>query len=64
MIALGSGGFWGKGLGWGTQTQLRFLPAAQTDFIFSALGEELGFVGVSLVLLSFGIIFTTLLKSV
>lgn len=60
MIALGSGGFWGKGLGWGTQTQLRFLPAAQTDFIFSALGEELGFVGVSLVLLSFGIIFYNL----
>jgi len=60
MIALGSGGFLGKGLGWGTQTQLRFLPAAQTDFIFSALGEELGFVGVGLVLLSFGIIFYNL----
>jgi len=62
IIALGSGGILGKGLGWGTQTQLRFLPAAQTDFIFSALGEELGFVGVTLVLLSFGIIFYNLFQ--
>lgn len=60
MIALGSGGILGKGLGWGTQTQLRFLPAAQTDFIFSSLGEELGFVGVVLVLFSFGVIFYNL----
>jgi rod shape determining protein RodA len=60
MIAIGSGGLFGKGLGWGTQTQLRFLPAAQTDFIFSSLGEELGFVGVVLVLGSFSIIFYNL----
>ncbi|MDR3031035.1 MAG: rod shape-determining protein RodA [Holosporales bacterium] len=44
-IALGAGGFWGKGLGYGSQCQLNFLPEKQTDFIFSALGEELGFWG-------------------
>ncbi|MDR1288938.1 MAG: rod shape-determining protein RodA [Holosporales bacterium] len=44
-IALGSGGFWGKGLMNGTQCQLDFLPEKQTDFMFAALGEELGFMG-------------------
>ncbi|OGY39548.1 MAG: hypothetical protein A2418_03280 [Candidatus Brennerbacteria bacterium RIFOXYC1_FULL_41_11] len=57
LIAIGSGGFWGKGLGQGTQTQLGFLPAPRTDFIFASIGEELGFIGVSAVLVSFGIIF-------
>ncbi len=41
-IAIGSGGFFGKGFGQGTQTQLGFLPEAQTDFIFSAIAEEGG----------------------
>lgn len=45
MIAVGSGQFFGRGLGHGTQTQLRFLPEHHTDFIFSSLSEELGFVG-------------------
>jgi len=45
-IAVGSGGTWGKGITKGTQTQLRFLPVPHTDFIFSAYGEEHGFVGV------------------
>jgi rod shape determining protein RodA len=44
-IALGSGGFCGKGLLNGSQCQLNFLPEKQTDFVFAALGEELGFVG-------------------
>ncbi len=57
LIALGSGGFWGKGLGKGTQTQLGFLPAPRTDFIFASIGEELGFLGVSAVLASLGVIF-------
>lgn len=57
LIAIGSGGFWGKGLGQGTQTQLGFLPAARTDFIFSAIAEELGFVGVLAVLGSFVVMF-------
>lgn len=52
QIALGSGGFCGKGLLNGTQCQLNFLPEKQTDFVFAALGEELGFMGcVFLVLL-------------
>lgn len=45
MIAIGSGGFFGKGLFSGTQTQLDFVPARHTDFIFSVIGEELGFLG-------------------
>jgi rod shape determining protein RodA len=45
-IAVGSGGVWGRGVTKGTQTQLRFLPVAHTDFIFSAFAEENGIVGV------------------
>lgn len=45
MIAVGSGGFFGKGLFAGSQTQLDFLPARHTDFIFSVVAEELGFLG-------------------
>ncbi len=52
-VAIGSGGLWGKGWTHGTQTQLRFLPEQHTDFIFSVVGEEFGFLGVSLVLLAF-----------
>jgi len=46
QIAVGSGGLTGKGYGQGTQTQLGYLPARQTDFIFSVLAEEFGFMGV------------------
>lgn len=46
MIAIGSGGLWGKGWGAGTQTQLDFLPERHTDFIFAVLAEELGLFGV------------------
>ena len=53
LIAIGSGKIFGKGLGWGTQTHLRFLPLAKTDFIFAALAEELGLIGVSLLLGAF-----------
>ncbi|MBX3479263.1 MAG: rod shape-determining protein RodA [Caulobacter sp.] len=60
-IALGSGGFLGKGLGLGTQSQLNYLPEKHTDFIFAALSEELGFVGSTAVLLLYaGIIFIAL----
>ncbi|MFH1947563.1 MAG: FtsW/RodA/SpoVE family cell cycle protein [Candidatus Magasanikbacteria bacterium] len=52
MIAIGSGGFLGRGLGFGSQSQLHFLPEAQTDFIFSVIAEELGFIG-SFIVLSF-----------
>jgi rod shape determining protein RodA len=49
-IAIGSGGFAGKGFRKGTQSQLRFLPARHTDFIFSVIGEETGFLGVLVVI--------------
>lgn len=49
-IAVGSGGFRGKGYGRGSQAQLGYLPARQTDFIFSVLAEEMGFLGVLVVL--------------
>ncbi len=52
-IAIGAGELWGRGLTKGTQTQLNFIPEQHTDFIFSAIGEELGFVGSFLVLLAF-----------
>ena len=52
-VAIGSGGIYGKGLGDGTQTQLKFLPEQHTDFIISLIGEELGFIGVSIILLLF-----------
>jgi len=50
IIAIGSGNVVGRGLGFGSQSQLHFLPEAQTDFIFSVIGEELGFIGVAIVL--------------
>ena len=52
-VAVGSGGILGKGFLQGTQTQLRFLPAQHTDFIFSVLAEEWGFVGAIVVLITF-----------
>ena len=50
MITVGSGRMWGKGLGYGSQSHLNFLPEAQTDFIFAAFAEEWGFVGVIILL--------------
>ena len=61
-IAVGSGQLWGKGIGYGTQSKLRFLPEYQTDFIFAAFAEEWGFVGVVLVFALFGVIFWRLLS--
>ncbi|MDB5236976.1 MAG: Rod shape determining protein RodA [Parcubacteria group bacterium] len=49
-IAAGSGELWGKGIGYGTQSKLRFLPEYQTDFVFAAFAEEWGFAGVVLLL--------------
>ncbi len=49
-IAIGSGGLWGKGLGKGTQNRYGFLPESKTDFVFSAIGEEFGFLGIFLVM--------------
>lgn len=51
LIAVGSGRLFGRGLGHGTQSKLRFLPERQTDFVFASLAEELGFLGTSFILL-------------
>lgn len=56
MIAVGSGGFMGKGFLNGTQSQLSFLPANHTDFIFSAIAEEFGFIGVTIIFVLYGFI--------
>jgi len=56
MIAVGSGQLFGKGLGLGTQSHLRFLPEFHTDFIFGTLVEELGFVGGALLLLLYAFV--------
>jgi len=53
MIAVGSGGFFGKGFLKGTQTQLKFLPEQQTDFVFSVYAEEWGFFGAMVLLVLF-----------
>lgn len=56
VIAVGSGGVWGKGLGYGTQSRLQFLPEYETDFIFAAFAEEWGFVGSLILLLLYGLL--------
>jgi len=63
-IAIGSGGFLGKGLGQGTQSQLRYLPVRHTDFIFAVLAEELGFLGVMILFLLYLVLFLRLLRIV
>lgn len=60
LIAIGSGGLFGKGFGKGSQSQLHFLPEQHTDFIFAVLAEELGLVGGVLVLGLFGLLFLRL----
>ena len=62
IIAVGSGEFLGRGLGRGLQSQLKFLPERQTDFIFASAAEEIGFVGVSMILGLFFIVFWRLLR--
>ncbi len=63
MIAIGAGEIFGRGLGFGSQSQLKFIPASQTDFIFAVIAEELGFLGVSLILFFWAIIFFRLVKA-
>lgn len=62
MIAIGSGGFFGKGLFGGSQTQLNFVPARHTDFIFSVIGEEFGFLGATFILFLFALLIWRLLR--
>jgi len=61
-VAIGSGGFLGKGFTLGTQKRLAYLPAQHTDFIFSVVGEELGFVGVIVALALFAALVAILLR--
>ncbi|MES2203507.1 MAG: FtsW/RodA/SpoVE family cell cycle protein [Patescibacteria group bacterium] len=62
-VAVGSGQWVGKGIGYGTQSKLRFLPEYQTDFIFAAFAEEWGFVGVLLIFILYGVLFWRILQS-
>lgn len=61
-VAIGSGGLYGKGFLNGNQTQLRFIPKQWTDFIYSVIGEEFGFIGSVLVVILFAVIFIRLLN--
>ncbi len=63
IIAIGSGGFLGQGLGQGTQSQLAFLPEPHTDFIFAAIAEEWGFFGSFLVIFLFGVILFRIVRN-
>ncbi len=62
-IAVGSGQIWGKGVGYGTQSRLKFLPEYQTDFIFAAFAEEWGFIGVIIVFSLFGIVIWRIVRN-
>jgi rod shape determining protein RodA len=62
QIAIGSGGWFGKGYTMGTQKRLAFLPAQHTDFIFAVVGEELGFIGVTLAIALFALLFLRVTK--
>ena len=60
-IAIGSGGFWGKGFLNGTQTKLKYVPEQDTDFIFCTIGEEHGFVGSVFVLILYWLLLMRIL---
>jgi len=62
-VAVGSGGLWGKGIGYGTQSRLQFLPEHETDFIFAAFAEEWGFIGTLLLISLYGVLFWRLVAS-
>lgn len=62
-VAVGSGQMWGKGLGYGTQSRLKFLPEFQTDFIFAAFAEEWGFAGVIILFGLYAIIIWRIIKN-
>jgi len=63
IIAVGSGRWFGRGLGFGSQSQLRFIPESQTDFVFAVIAEELGFLGVILILGLWAIVFYRLVRA-
>jgi rod shape determining protein RodA len=61
--AIGSGGLFGKGWGDGTQTHLKFLPVQESDFILSVIGEELGFIIIAVILITYGYLFNSIIKN-
>jgi len=61
MITVGSGEVLGKGIGYGTQSRLKFLPEYETDFIFAAFAEEWGFIGVIILFILFAVIIARIL---
>jgi len=63
MIAVGSGQIFGKGIGFGTQSRLEFLPERQTDFIFAAFTEEWGLIGALFIFIFYGIVIWRVLKN-
>jgi len=63
IIAVGAGGLLGRGLGFGSQSQLKFLPEANTDFIFAVIAEELGFLGVMVIIGCFALLLFKLFSS-
>lgn len=63
VIAVGSGQLWGKGIGYGTQSRLEFLPEYRTDFIFAAFAEEWGFIGVLIIFSCFGMLIWRILRN-
>jgi rod shape determining protein RodA len=62
LPAIGSGGWFGRGYTLGPQKPLAFLPEHYTDFIFAVVGEELGFIGVSIALMLFAILFLRVIR--
>jgi rod shape determining protein RodA len=64
IIALGSGQIFGRGLGHGPQSQLKFLPEQHTDFILASVGEELGFVGIGLICILYGVLLWRVIRIV
>jgi rod shape determining protein RodA len=63
LVAVGSGGLMGQGIGFGSQSQLKFLPEAHNDFIFAVIAEELGFLGAVLLLLLYFVLFWRLISA-
>ena len=61
--AIGSGGLFGKGWGDGTQTHLKFLPVQESDFILSVIGEELGFIIISIILITYGYLLNIIIRN-
>lgn len=64
IITVGSGGFFGRGLGLGTQSRFSFLPENHTDFVFASLVEQFGFVGGIIIIFLYGVIIFQLIKKI